>query len=335
MELVDIGGKTYKLKANIKAKYQDVSDSNYVKILANAKEVIQGIKLSETTWYNEEWLKKEVKTVPEKLENALNRWRRMYLDALRQMNEAHEIKTSPIIKDASMKKVADRSYWLAENRLKLLLNQSDSGKNSSLSEFYTFRYLASEGFLPGYNFTRLPIRVFLGGKDKNEAISRPRFIGLEEFGPNNMIYHNGGKYKVNRITPSDVSLQLSKLKISKDTNYAFLNEEGVGKNQDPITGSQFTASNMDLLQNLLELEEAQSENSERISCMEEVRTREGYECELLQDPVLKNINVPKHISLHADFFPDGEKYYNDLRIFFGSDYLFPNNGFGSIFINKI
>ena len=67
--------------------------------------------------------------------------------------------------------------------------------------------------------------------------------------------HNGGKYKVNRITPSDVSLQLSKLKISKDTNYAFLNEEGVGKNQDPITGSQFTASNMDVLQNLLELEE--------------------------------------------------------------------------------
>jgi len=280
MELVDIGGKTYRLKASIKAKYQDVIDSNYLKILANAKEVIQGIKLDETTWYNEEWLKKEVKTVPEKLENALNRWRRMYLDALRQMNEAHEIKTSPIIKDASMKKVADRSYWLAENRLKLLLNQSDSGKNSSLSEFYTFRYLASEGFLPGYNFTRLPIRVFLGGKDKNEAVSRPRFIGLEEFGPNNMIYHNGGKYKVNRITPSDVSLQLSKLKISKDTNYAFLNEEGVGKNQDPITGSQFTASNMDLLQNLLELEEAQSENSERISCMEEVRTREGYECEL-------------------------------------------------------
>lgn len=280
MELVDIAGKTYKLKASVKAKYQDVIDSNYEKILINAKEVVKGIKLTDTTWYNEEWLKKEVKNVPEKLDNALTRWRKMYLDALRQMNEAHEIKTSPIIKDASMKKVADRSYWLAENRLKLLLNQSDTGKNSSLSEFYTFRYLASEGFLPGYNFTRLPIRVFLGGKDKNEAISRPRFIGLEEFGPNNIIYHNGGKYKVNRITPSDVSLQLSKIKISKDTNYAFLNEEGVGKNQDPITGAQFTASNIELYQNLLELEEAQSENSERISCMEEVRTREGYDTTL-------------------------------------------------------
>lgn len=278
-DLIDISGKTYKLKVGIKNKYQDVIDSNYDKILSLAREVVNGINLSEANWYNEEWLKKEVKTVPQKLENALNRWTKMYLDSVRQMNEAHEIKTSPIIKDPSIKKTADRSYWLAENRIKLLLNQQDKGKNSSLSEFYTFRYLASEGFLPGYNFTRLPIRVFLGSKDKNESISRPRFIGLEEFGPKNVIYHNGSKFEVNRITPSDVSLELSKIKISKDTSYAFLNEEGNGKNQDPITGVQFTASNLELHQNLLELSEAQSESTERISCMEEVRTREGYECE--------------------------------------------------------
>jgi very-short-patch-repair endonuclease len=169
----------------------------------------------------------------------------------------------------------------AKDRKSLLENQSDKNKNSTLSEFYTFRYLASEGFLPGYNFTRLPIRVFLGGKDRNESISRPRFIGLKEFGPNNLIYHNGGKYKVNRITPNDVSLDLMEIKISKETNYAFLGkDEGKGKNQDPITGTQFTASNIELHQNLLELEEAQSENSERISCMEEVRTSEGYVTEL-------------------------------------------------------
>lgn len=113
------------------------------------------------------------------------------------------------------------------------MNQSDKKKNTTLSEFYTFPILASEGFLPGYNFTRLPIRVFLGGKEKNEAISRPRFIGLKEFETNNMIYHNGGKYKVNRITPNDVSIELTKIKISKDTNYAFIDDEGKGKNQGP------------------------------------------------------------------------------------------------------
>jgi superfamily II DNA/RNA helicase/very-short-patch-repair endonuclease len=280
VHLIDIAGGTYKLKSDIKSNYQEVIDVRFDEIKRTVLDVISGIKdLQETKWFTSNWLDKEIKDVPAKLEKALLRWRKMYLDAIRQMNEAHEIKTSPIIKDSDTKKMAHRSYFLAEERLNLLKN--DKNKNSTLSEFYTFRYLASEGFLPGYNFTRLPIRVFLGGKDRNEAISRPRFIGLKEFGPNNLIYHNGGKYKVNRITPNDVALDLSTIKISKTTGYAFLNDEGKGVNQDPITGASFDSSNMEKLENrLLELEEAQSENSERISCMEEVRTSEGYVTEL-------------------------------------------------------
>ena len=62
---------------------------------------------------------------------------------------------------------------------------------------------------------------------------------------------------------------------------------------------------------------------------------EGYECKLLQDPILKNINVHKHISLHSGFFLNREEYFNNLRVFFGPDYSFPHDEFGSIFINKI
>ena len=281
VDLIDIAGGTYKLKKDIKAKYQDVIDSNFGAIKKVVLSVVSSIDFKGIKWFNEAWLETQIRTVPDKLENALLRWRKMYLDSLRQMNEAHETHISPIVKDPEIKKLANISYMRAKDRKSLLENQSDKSKNSTLSEFYTFRYLASEGFLPGYNFTRLPIRVFLGGKDRNEAISRPRFIGLKEFGPNNLIYYNGGKYKVNRITPNDVSLDLTEIKISKETNYAFLgNNEGKGRNQDPITGVQFNASNIELHQNLLELEEAQSENSERISCMEEVRISEGYVTEL-------------------------------------------------------
>jgi len=280
VDLIDISGGTYKLKSDIKAKYQEVINLRFEEIKTTVLSIINGIEeIRDTNWFTEFWLIDEIKNVPAKLDQALLRWKKIYLDALRQMNEAHEIKTSPIIKDGETKKLANRSYFLAEERLNLLKN--DKSRNSTLSEFYTFRYLASEGFLPGYNFTRLPIRVFLGGKDRNEAISRPRFIGLKEFGPNNLIYHNGGKYKVNRITPNDVALDLSSIKISKSTGYAFLNEDGRGINQDPITGVSFDASNMDKIENrLLELQEAQSENTERISCMEEIRTSEGYVIEM-------------------------------------------------------
>ncbi|MBK7695597.1 MAG: hypothetical protein IPI30_15170 [Saprospiraceae bacterium] len=59
----------------------------------------------------------------------------------------------------------------------------------------------------------------------------------------------------------------------------FWNDEGKGKIKTQLRNT-ILASNIELHLNLLELEEAQSENAERISCMEEVRTSEGYVTEL-------------------------------------------------------
>ena len=63
------------------------------------------------------------------------------------------------------------------------------------SDFYPYRYLASEGFLPGYNFPALPVRAWVP-RDDGEFISRPRFLALREFAPGNMLYHEGAKWEV-------------------------------------------------------------------------------------------------------------------------------------------
>lgn len=61
---------------------------------------------------------------------------------------------------------------------------------------------------------------------------------------------------------------------------------------------------------------------------------EGYECELLQDPLIQQINVHKHISLHGGFFEDKVQYRNKLRNFFGIGFELPSNEFASFFIHK-
>jgi FkbM family methyltransferase len=61
---------------------------------------------------------------------------------------------------------------------------------------------------------------------------------------------------------------------------------------------------------------------------------EGYECELLKDPFWKTLNVNLHISLHGLFFEDKQKYFDDLREFFGPDYQFRNSDTQEIFIGK-
>ncbi|MCA9663730.1 MAG: DUF1998 domain-containing protein, partial [Myxococcales bacterium] len=70
--------------------------------------------------------------------------------------------------------------------------------------FYPYRYFASEGFLPGYNFPRLPLSAYLPrnrrrSKDDDDFLSRPRFLAVSEFGPRSIIYHEGARYVINKV----------------------------------------------------------------------------------------------------------------------------------------
>ena len=64
---------------------------------------------------------------------------------------------------------AERLRRQAENQLDLLRAESD---NRNQSDFYTYRYFAAEGFLPGYSFPRLPLSAFIPGQ--RAARQQPR-----------------------------------------------------------------------------------------------------------------------------------------------------------------
>ena len=85
----------------------------------------------------------------------------------------------------------------------LNLLQSDTrNSNSPSSDFNTYRYLATEGFLPGYNFPRLPLMAYIpatnDGRGRQTYLQRPRFLALSEFGPRSLVYHEGRAYRVVR-----------------------------------------------------------------------------------------------------------------------------------------
>jgi hypothetical protein len=62
---------------------------------------------------------------------------------------------------------------------------------------------------------------------------------------------------------------------------------------------------------------------------------EGYECELLKDPVLQKLKVPMHISMHPFLFEDKHEYFNKMSDFFKDfNYINSNLDTYEIFINK-
>jgi hypothetical protein len=109
---------------------------------------------------------------------------------------------SAIILDASRsikdKRQAEQLRRDAESQLKLLTE----AENVVQSDFYSYRYFATEGFLPGYSFPRLPISAYIPARrvrQRDEFLSRPRFLAISEFGPRAIVYHEGSRYIINQV----------------------------------------------------------------------------------------------------------------------------------------
>ncbi len=251
----------------------------FKEIIADQKEILES-----TSWYNDEWLISICRNFYPRLEKSFDRWRRLFRTASGMIEKGTVVMNDPTIASSSFEhREARRMVAIGSRQRDLLQNEISGGFNGSFnSEFYIYRYLAAEGFLPGYNFTRLPIRAFVGRKSQEQGtyISRARFIALREFGPSNLIYHDGGKFRITRMQLTEADMKTEELKISRKTGYAWLGEEGRGINNDPFTGEPLMGqTTADLYKNLLEMVEADTWPVERISSEEEDRMSSGYDIE--------------------------------------------------------
>jgi ATP-dependent helicase YprA (DUF1998 family) len=266
----------------------ELSDIQKAELLLLFKKVIADnyfgneLAVRKPSWFSDEWIKRTIGQFLLEFDKSLNRWRVLYKNAIRQFRAANAIIENRIYAENHDKiREAKSSRRQAERQLELLQNYTkDAGVSTgnNQSEFYPYRYLASEGFLPGYNFTRLPIRSFLENNEgSGEFVSRPRFIALNEFGPRNVIYHDGSKYRVDRIILAEAEAKLEKAKISPFTGYIMMKEQ-YNYNVDPLVNLELnTGMDKYIHTDLVEMSETKAFELQRITCQEEERTRKGYD----------------------------------------------------------
>ncbi len=228
--------------------------------------------LNQTEWFNDEWLQSVLSQSARDFHHAFDRWRDLYRGAIDQSRTALAIVMGRT-KDKAEKESAKRHQREAEHQVDLLFNQSS---NRNESDFYPYRYLASEGFLPGYNFPRLPVRALVPVK-QNEAefISRPRFQAVTEFGPHSILYHEGTKFKVVRLMPPPGGLETLRRtsRICKVCGY-FHQDRDIDVCENCGVPMDGMASE---LVELIEMTNVACIRRTRITSDEEERARWGYE----------------------------------------------------------
>src|ERR1041385_1807664 len=259
----------------------NISPSHYAQIKAAFRRVIRDFHHdleARAPWYSDGWVDQNLAQIADNLDESMNRWRNLYRSARLLLSRATQPIESGLLTVGSDEYKKHKRHQDQANRQLNLLRNDMGSSGTERSEFYPYRYLASEGFLPGYNFTRLPLRVFVpAGDSTGEFISRPRTVALREFGPRNLIYYNGCKYRVSQLIVQDAESCLIDAKISTKTGY-FLTGDQKDLEICPFSGvSLGDNANKEHLVNLLEMSESRTEEVDRISCEEEERVSSGYE----------------------------------------------------------
>lgn len=236
------------------------------------------LELDKAGWYRPDWLDRALDQVEERFEQACDRWRELYKSSLKQF----KVQTAVIADATRSQKDKDQARRLrgeAEAQMELLA----SGDNFFQSDFYSYRYFASEGFLPGYNFPRLPLSAYIPGRrraknDQNEYLNRPRFLAISEFGPRSIIYHEGSRYIVNKvILPGDVQSETGiitrQAKLCQHCGHLHPIVEG---NSNPDRCEQCNTLLNPPTGSLMRMQNVSTKRRDRINSDEEERIRMGY-----------------------------------------------------------
>ncbi|WP_316201277.1 MULTISPECIES: DEAD/DEAH box helicase [unclassified Bradyrhizobium] len=277
-EILDLAQTGYPLKQGIR----DLIDRPELAVAVHSpmKRVLDQILASmdgrKPVWMSEpdELVSAVAQRAPQEFNRAFDRWRELYNSARTQLMEANARSEIAGLSGADRRRIK-AAQMQASDQITIL----EQGKASNGSDFYSYRYLATEGFLPGYNFPRLPLYAFIPGEGKaGSFLQRARFLAISEFGPRSLIYHEGRAYRVMKAklppevrTGDGAELATRDIFICSDCGACHDGEvERCHACNSPMAGEV-------PVRKTLRIDNVEAAPAERITANDEERVRQGFD----------------------------------------------------------
>ncbi|WP_290685181.1 MULTISPECIES: DEAD/DEAH box helicase [unclassified Haematobacter] len=277
-DILDLTQPGYPLKPEI----HDVIDRPELAIAAHGPmkrildQILASVEDRNPVWMTgpDEFVTQVAQRAPLEFHRSFDRWRELYNSARTQLMEANARSEIAGLSGADRRRIK-AAQMQASDQITIL----EQGKASNGSDFYSYRYLATEGFLPGYNFPRLPLYAFIPGEGKSGSfLQRARFLAISEFGPRSLIYHEGRAYRVMKAKlPPEVRTgdgsELATRDIYICSNCGACHDSEVERCHactSPMAGEV-------PVQRTLRIDNVEAAPAERITANDEERVRQGFD----------------------------------------------------------
>ena len=306
-ELLVLNDADRPIESDIKAalNHRRVADSASERIRRVLDLVVGDLTPELAPWYTgrDAYADAIVGAAAKRFDAAFNRWRDLFAAAEEQRDAARRTMDdySASYQD---KRAAQTRHAQAVDQLNLL----QRGASAFSSDFYTYRYLATEGFLPGYNFPRLPLLAYVpasrDGRGRQTYLQRPRFLALAEFGPRSLVYHEGRAYRVVRALLSlghresatpDVRLPTRAVRICASC--------GAGHFGDDLSMCHAcgkSLGNAEVVGNTYRIENVATFPAERITANDEERQRQGFDLQTTFEWAIRDQEIDVRLASSSD-----------------------------------
>lgn len=255
---IDIAG--FPFFEDLKEEFEDKIELSRTNIITAVQDAFK-CEISTFEWFDDEFIGKEIDNFMQKLDKAFDYWRREYGNLFREVEEINykAQRTSPT------KELQDR-----RKAIEAKLENMRSGEK----EFYTYRYLGTQGFLPNYGFPSSS--AVLSFYTSDDEIQRDKVLAISEFAPGNSIYFKNNRYLVYFARPRTEKQRpiREKLMVCSECKTALLSERANQASACPRCGNSFVGLHPN--PNAMQMPDMLATLQHRITSDEEERMRLGY-----------------------------------------------------------